>query len=340
MEEIIGKLHKNSRLGFVGMGGIGKSTLAMAVFNDLEYQYDFTCFLTKVKEIKGTIEDIKDAVLAKLHYGGKKGVGLSLSNMTGKKLLLALDDVSSPRDLDIVAILICDFGIHKESRFIATSRNTDLLQLYSFVVHPLSFLSTRNATDLFLGYAPNGQHETLQSYVPGIVDKCRGLPLALQVVGNYLNTKSQELIWKRIVPILDKAKDVADFGKNLWAILKLSYDDLPNEEKDMFLDATTVFYKSELRTAKAAWNITMEGNEDISWQHLVDLSLVWEIRDGKRIEIGMHEHLLNLGRNISSTPRENDRRIWIWNDNMKAIKILSANKYRVDDMKVNCKSRS
>ncbi|CAM6128917.1 unnamed protein product [Calypogeia fissa] len=332
MDDIKRKLHETSKLGFVGMGGIGKTTLAMALFNDIVFDYDFTCFIKDVKKIEGSIKNIEDAVLGNIYHRGKqiveKGRGLK---MRGKTFLLVLDDVDSNRDLDIVRILTSRFGIHKDSRIIATSRNRQLLESYMDEVHEVSFLGTESSLQLLLSCAPRGRNPPLQSYVGDIVDKCDGLPLALQVVGKYLNTKSEESFWKLIIEALEKAAHVGDFEKNLWAKLRISYDGLPKEKKDMFLDATTIFYKLPLSTAMAAWNITMKGPAAMMWQDLVDLCLVWEIRDGDRIDIGMHEQLLNLGRKIGSSPNENGCRIW--NNFEEAFKVLSSDKHSVHDVK-------
>ncbi|CAM6128914.1 unnamed protein product [Calypogeia fissa] len=326
------KLDESSTLGFFGMGGIGKTTLAMALFNALVYKYDFTCFLTDVKKIGDTVTSIEEAVLENTHYRGKrivdKGRGLK---MTGKTFLLVLDDVSSNRHLDVVQILRNKFGMHKDSRFLATSRNQHLLKLYFDEVHEVSILSTERSRDLFLSCAPNGRSPPFESYVDDIVEKCGGLPLALQVVGSYLKTESEESSWKPILKALEETADVGDLDKNLWAILRISYNGLSKEKRDMFLDATTVFYKWPLSTALAAWNISMKGLAAMMWQDLVDLCLVWEIRDGNRIDIGMHEQLLNLGRKIGSSPNENGCRIW--NNFEEAFKVLSSDKHSVHDVK-------
>ncbi|CAM6087624.1 unnamed protein product [Calypogeia fissa] len=334
LEELEGDLHATSKLGIVGMGGIGKTTFAMALFNKLEYNYDFTCFITDVKQIEGPIKNVEEAVLENVHYRGQQSVGPGLRlKMRGKKLLLVLDDVNSERDLEVVRILIDTVGVHKDSRFIATSRNRDILESYMHKVRLVPFLSHESSKELFLSCAPIGCNPPLDSYVDDIVHKCDGLPLTLRVIGKYINTKPEESFWKEIVELLDKATDVADLEKTLWGKLRISYNGLPKDEKGMFLDATTVFYQSELSTALAAWNNTMTGPARFSWRHLVDLCLVWEIRYGERIEIGIHEQLLSLGRKIGSTPNENGCRIW--NDSRNAFELLSADNSSldVDDLK-------
>lgn len=129
LQEIKDKLGETPKLGLVGMGGIGKTTLSMALFNDIECDYDFTCFVRDVKDIGGPIKNLENAVLENIHHRGRqvveKGRGLKLK-MEGQKLLLVLDAVNSDRDLEIVQNFANKFDIHIESRFVATSRNKEL----------------------------------------------------------------------------------------------------------------------------------------------------------------------------------------------------------------------
>ncbi|CAM6128931.1 unnamed protein product [Calypogeia fissa] len=343
LEEVKGKLKNTRRLGFHGMGGIGKTTLVMALFNDLERFYDCTCFIKDVKDITGPGQKVLDTVLVSMHYRGKKSTedtaGLELK-MRGKTLLLVLDDVNSERDLNIVAKLIRDIGIDVAgSRFVATSRNKELFAPeYEYELHAVELLSPQSSKDLFLTCAPDGRNLPFQNYVEEIVKKCDRLPLTLQVVGKHLHLKRRkETDWKLIVRALDEAKNIGGLNEKLWAKLKISYDGLDEGEKSMFLDATTVFYKSDLSTSKAAWS-TMDEFHESYWQRLVDLSLVWEVRDGERTVIGMHEQLLSLGRKIALTSAANGRTengCRIWNDSRKAFELLSADNDSVDvnDMK-------
>ncbi|CAM6126068.1 unnamed protein product [Calypogeia fissa] len=334
LKNVKGKLGTTTSLGFAGMGGIGKTTLAMALFNDLESQYEYTCFV----EVKNVKVSIKMAILEDLHHWGKKipKGECKLSYLRGKQLLLILDDVSSEEDLEMIPTLLDDIAVLKNSHFVATSRDFELLDLHLDEVHSVSLLSHEGSRHLFLSYAfPKGVPSSFVGYTNDVVQTCEGLPLTLEVVGKYLYKKG-ELVWKQALQALDKAEAVARFDEKLWAKLKLSYDGLDTVEQEMFLDAATVFYGFDLYSALAAWSITTGGFQDMRWKKLVDLSLVWELHEDegdleKAIVIGMHEQLLSLARKIASTPKENGH--WIWDDSQKACNLLSAKNCTLGDAK-------
>ncbi|OAE33759.1 hypothetical protein AXG93_4573s1000 [Marchantia polymorpha subsp. ruderalis] len=140
---------------------------------------------------------------------------------------------------------------------------------------------------------------SLEKWVPKIVNKCDGLPLTLEVIGKYLKTKVSESIWMQCFQALDEAEDVVGLDKKLWAQLKVSYDRLGSQEKEIFLDAASFFSNStwNLREAKACWRV-LYGYEDIQWQTLVDLSLVYDVIEEENIQ--MHEQLRSLGIRLAS----------------------------------------
>lgn len=119
------------------------------------------------------------------------------------------------------------------------------------------------------------------------------------MIGTYLKTKDKESIWIQCFQALDEAENVVSLDEKLWAKLRVSYDRLGSQEKNMFLDAASFFSNStwNLREAKACWRV-LYGKEDLRWQTLVDLSLVYNVTEEKSIQ--MHEQLRSLGIRLAS----------------------------------------
>ncbi|CAM6100455.1 unnamed protein product [Calypogeia fissa] len=332
MEEVKEKLQKVSSLGLAGMGGIGKSTVAKELFNDMEHLYDYTCFVGDVKNI---VQNVEDVVLDCMHYMGKrlaeKDRGLEM--LEGNRLFLVLDDVAYEQHIGILSTLVDDIHVHEDSRFVVTSRNSELLTRCLDDVHPMPYLSLEFAKKLFLLHAFRQKvPPSFEKYVDVVVKRCGGLPLTLEVLGKHLYKKSGA-IWKEAIIILDNAETVLGFDEKLWSKLRISYDGLDVEGRDMFLDCATMFSYTRLDEAKMAWSITTNGLQETWWQRLVDLSLVWELElEPGTLYCAMHEQLLSLGKKIAtSSHKTNDpENTFVWltatncsEDDLKAIVAIS-----------------
>ncbi|CAM6114805.1 unnamed protein product [Calypogeia fissa] len=332
MEEVKEKLQKVTSLGLAGMGGIGKSTVAKELFNDMERLYEYTCFVGDVKNI---VQNVEDVVLDCMHYMGKrlaeKDRGLEI--LEGNRLFLVLDDVASEQHIGILSTLMDDIHVHEDSRFVVTSRNSELLTRCLDEVHLMPYLSLEFAKKLFLLHAFKQEvPPSFEKYVDIVVKKCGGLPLTLEVIGKHLYKKSGA-IWKEAIIILDNAETVLGFDEKLWRKLRISYDGLDVEGRDMFLDCATMFSYTRLDEAKMAWSITTNGLQETWWQRLIDLSLVWELElEPGTLYCAMHEQLLSLGRKIAtSSHRTNDpENAFVWltatnrsEDDLKAIVAIS-----------------
>ncbi|CAM6097876.1 unnamed protein product [Calypogeia fissa] len=334
VQEVKMKLDEVTRLGLVGMGGVGKTTLAMEIFNAHERHFEYTCFIREVKNVQGTVED---AVLAGLHrFGNKIELKDGLRPLRGKELFLVLDDVASGEHLQIVSILLGDgIMVHEKSRFIATSRDSQLLRSNDYEVYPVQRLNDPVSEQVFLSYAfpREAPPPHLVEYIHEVVRKCGGLPLTLEVIGKYLKVSGDSKeIWEETLLALDRADEVAGFDENLWAKLKLSYDGLAEVEKEMFLDAAEVLKDVPVCEAKRFWHVSARGLTNMHWKRLVDLSLVWEHQKyvGEGEIVGMHEQLTSLAKKISQT---HGRRIWNNEEHAELLEVLSTENWKEDDVK-------
>ncbi|KEH33076.1 NB-ARC domain protein [Medicago truncatula] len=128
----------------------------------------------------------------------------------------------------------------------------------------------------------------IAAYLKRAVSYCNGLPLALEVIGSQLFGKSLA-VWKSS---LDKYERV--LRKDIHKILKVSYDDLEEDEKGIFLDIACFFNSYEISYVKEILYLHGFHAED-GIQVLTDKSLMKIDTNGC---VRMHELIQEMGREI------------------------------------------
>lgn len=238
-------------VGIYGIGGIGKTTIAMAIFNDISSQFDGCCFLRNIgrKDEDGQLE-LQKTLFQDIFRGErpkfsntKEGINVIMNRLRSKNVLIVLDDVVDIEQLKNLAGEK-NGGYNKKSRIIITTKNTQLLRQYGVkLIYEVDVLNHEEATELFNWWAFKRNipqlEKDLESLSQSVVEYAKGLPIALEVLGGFLLGNKSTREWRSALLKLEKTPD-----QKVQSVLRVSYDRLENEIKSTFLDIAC-FFKGE-----------------------------------------------------------------------------------------------
>ncbi|KAL1216025.1 Disease resistance protein RPV1 [Cardamine amara subsp. amara] len=214
------------------MGGIGKTTLAKAAYNEFSDRFDGTCFLENFGESS------KDQLQQKLLSHILRRDDLGSNNLDHevrrrflkKRVLVVIDDVKDFTHYNSIAIDSSCFG--PGSRIIITGRDQHLLDLCKTEkIYSPETLNSDDSLKLVRLHAfrtSEPSKELLQLSIK-LAEYCGGLPLAMEVLGTLLFKEST----------LESLKSVPN--DNIQAKLQISFDALNEVQKDIFLDISCFF---------------------------------------------------------------------------------------------------
>ncbi|XP_021979842.1 putative disease resistance RPP13-like protein 1 [Helianthus annuus] len=243
-----------SVLPIVGMGGVGKTTLARLLYNDTKVQDHFEPKAWVCVSDDFDIFKITDAILQDVTKENNKFKDLNqlqkalTEQFKDKRFLLVVDDVWSENYGDWENLVRPFLSCAPGSRIIMTTRKEQLLKQIGFHnVDRLKSLSNEDALRLFavhaLGVDNFDSHTTLKPQGEGIVKKCGCLPLALKAIGRLLRTKTDREDWDDVLNseiwdvetgnATENAKDVENSDKIVPA-LRISYHELSADLKQLF----------------------------------------------------------------------------------------------------------
>ncbi|XP_039144935.1 putative disease resistance protein At1g50180 [Dioscorea cayenensis subsp. rotundata] len=240
----ISKKHR-SVMSIVGMGGLGKTTLAKSIYKDLEVKRSFNIFAWVIISQEYTIHEILKRISTEVSATPSANTIRDLSVAIFEKLkkgkyLIILDDVWKE---DAWTELLKVFpDVNNGNRVIITTRFVNVAKIANPTIkpHELRCLDERESRELFLRKVfPNQNTETccptyLVDYAHQLVQRCGGLPLALVVLGGLVSTKPQtQDAWRKVVESM-KGQFV-EGGEKCLEIIALSYNDLSYYLKSCFL---------------------------------------------------------------------------------------------------------
>ncbi|GAU33597.1 hypothetical protein TSUD_359770 [Trifolium subterraneum] len=249
----------NYIIGLQGMGGTGKTTLAIKVGKELKQSEQFAYVVDTTVSSTPDIKKIQDEIAGTLGLKWEdcnesdrhKKLFSRLTN--GDKILLILDDVwDQDHPLNFDAIGIPEQGNHKGCRVLVTSRSKETLKnMGCGKIIELDLLSEEEAWNMFERYAGirNSTPKKLIDMGRQIAKECKQLPIAISVIARSLKgQENREHEWDVALNSLKQHVYKDGVDKNMAVIyncLKISYDNLMDENlKGLFL-LCSVFREDE-----------------------------------------------------------------------------------------------
>nr|KYP71590.1 Disease resistance protein RPM1 [Cajanus cajan] len=252
-------------ISVVGMGGLGKTTLAKQVFDNKEIVGHFDCHAWITVSQSYTVEGLLKDMLTELCKDKKKNPPLNISTMDEtwlrnevrrhldkERYVIVFDDVWNDYFWHEIKFALVENN--QSSRILITTRYDRVVECcvknssFQVHVHKMERLSDEKSLELFYKKAfrsDSNEHcpeqlvdgEVLRNdsngCCPGelvdisleIVKKCDGLPLAIVVIGGLLFRKGEDE-WKMFCQDLSLELESNPELDSIKKILSLSYNDL------------------------------------------------------------------------------------------------------------------
>ncbi|KAL6124437.1 hypothetical protein ACLB2K_076949 [Fragaria x ananassa] len=299
-------------VGIWGMGGIGKSTIARTVYENISPQFKHKCFLDNVKEgfaKKGASQMVEDLLCKTLNLKDGRtldgGENMIRKRLGKKKVLLVLDDVDARDQIDHLIGENPSFG--GGSRIIITTRDQKSLagQRYSLLTKLLTYFAALKVLE-------------------GLLDN---KTVRLEGLFDNKNVEKWEHELKKIkkfpISFLDNK-----IGRMLW----VSYDGLEQCQKDIFLDIACFFggqWKRDVtRFHESCGFFPKNGLRVLEERSLITVSSPCD--DNLETQLEMHDLIQEMGRDIvyrESTKDPGRRsRLWYYED---VLQVLAQSKVRI-----------
>lgn len=235
------------RIGFCGLGGVGKTTIMMHVHNDLlnlkgaKFKKIIFVSVSKEFDIVKLQKDIARKLQRPLpeNEDAMSLAGLLLEMLRNGSYLLILDDVWEPFLLEDVGIP--EYDGNNGCMLVLTTRFRNVArEMGCEEVINLKPLSENAALQLFLSKVGNivqsshgGINKALEAVVTQVVNECGGSPLAIVTVARTMRDESSRSLWEAaLTDLRERKRKVAGSSimdgatKDAFEILKFSYDRL------------------------------------------------------------------------------------------------------------------
>ncbi|XP_042492952.1 disease resistance protein RUN1-like [Macadamia integrifolia] len=313
-------------IGIYGSGGIGKSTIAKAAFNDMFRNFEGSSFLANVRELsrppKGLallqrklLSDILKRKDKDIDIDNEdEGINIIEKRLCCKRVLIVLDDVADMEQFDKLFRGHDCFG--PGSRIILTTRDEHLLNRPEVdEKYAVKTMNQDESLELFSFHAFRRNHpfEDFVNLSNDVIQYAGGLPLALVILGSHLYQRNQDE-WESELKKISKIPN-----RQILEKLKISYEALDDINQTIFLDISCFFIGKDKNFVITILDACgLEGKAGIIL--LRERSLITIDEDNR---LRMHDMIRDMGREIvrEQFPRKPGGRSRLW-DNDDAIDVL------------------
>uniref|UniRef100_A0A0E0QEW1 RGH1A n=1 Tax=Oryza rufipogon TaxID=4529 RepID=A0A0E0QEW1_ORYRU len=314
----------------VGFGGLGKTTLAKAVYDKLKPDFDCGVFVPvgRVPDIQKVLRDIL------IDFGFKVSDVMilderqlidKLQNFVQKmRCFIVIDDIWDKKSWELIrcALQDCKCG----SRVVATTRISEVAT-HVGDVYKMQPLSRDDCEKLLYARIVDSEGKCLDSpsveACDKILKKCRGVPLAIITIASLLASKPME-DWPVVYNSIGFGHEGNDDVANTRRILSFSYYDLPSHLKPCILYISIFPEDYEINKNLLIWKWIAEGFVHVEhvgiglfevgegyFNELINRNMIQLVKaenEGYISSCRVHDMVLDMVRSLSS--EENFVTLW------------------------------
>ncbi|VAI63364.1 unnamed protein product [Triticum turgidum subsp. durum] len=240
---------KMNLVSIVGSGGMGKTTLANQVYQDLKGKFKCRAFLSISRNpdmmniLRTILSEVSGQRYADTEAGSIQQLIIKITDfLVDKRYFVVLDDIW---DVDTWHVLKLALPVASSgSIIITTTRINDVAKSccstpFSGVIYCIRPLDMVDSRQLFYTRLFNSEEKCpsyLKKVSEHILKKCAGLPLAIIAISGLLaNTERTEGPWKQVEDSIGRALERNPSVEGMMKILSLSYFELPAHLKSCLL---------------------------------------------------------------------------------------------------------
>ncbi|XP_052113019.1 putative disease resistance RPP13-like protein 1 isoform X6 [Arachis duranensis] len=234
-----------SVIPMVGMGGIGKTTLAQMVYNDdqVKQKFDVKAWVCDGQEefdVLKVTNAVMEATSSSCSSTELNTIQESLKKvLAGKKLLVVLDDMWSNNYDAWISFLKPFKSSNGAVMILVTTRLDSTADMVKTIpIYHLSLLGDDHCWSVFADHAclnsvESHSRSALEVVGRKIVKKCNGLALAAQTLGGLLRARKEVADWEFI--LRSEIWELPKKDSGILPALRISYHYLPSHLKRCFV---------------------------------------------------------------------------------------------------------